>query len=385
MPTLLSAEAAAERLGVSRSTLYAYVSRGLVRSQAVPGTRRREYLADDIERLVQRRAARRDPSSVAREALDIHGMPVLGSGLTLIADGQLRYRGHDALALAKTHTLEQVAELLWGAPLPEVELPRLRAATRRRLAQLPFTERCHAYLAQVGADDPAAHHLEPAMIRRVGLQILRGLAAVAVDADPEAGASVAEQLAARWGLGSRARRRVEAALILSADHGLNVSAFTARCVASAGASPYMVVTAALAALAGHKHGGHTMRVAELLDERGEAEEIVVERLRLGRGIPGFGHSLYSEGDPRGRALMQLCTNAASARARAFVGVCDQLLGIAPNADYGLVALARSLELPADAPLVMFALGRCVGWIAHALEQYASDQLIRPRARYTGPT
>ena len=147
----------------------------------------------------------------------------------------------------------------------------------------------------------------------------------------------------------------------------------------------MVVSAALAALAGHKHGGHTLRIADLLDERGEPRAIVVERLRLGDAIPGFGHPLYPDGDPRGRALMQLCTNAASARARAVAQVCDELLGVAPNVDYGLVALARSLELPADAPLVMFALGRCVGWIAHALEQYASGQLIRPRARYTGPT
>ena len=84
-----SAKDAAARLGVSLSTLYAYVSRGMIRSRAVSGTRRREYAIADVEALLQRRRGRRDPGSVAAEALDVRGLPVLSSGLTTIVGGGL--------------------------------------------------------------------------------------------------------------------------------------------------------------------------------------------------------------------------------------------------------------------------------------------------------
>src|SRR5690606_13971117 len=98
-----------------------------------------------------------------------------------------------------------------------------------------------------------------------------------------------------------ADRLLTAALVLCADHELNVSSFTARCVASAGSTPYQVVQAGLAALQGTKHGGHTARAGALLDEIGEPENArnaLGARLRRGESIPGFGHVLYPDGDPR---------------------------------------------------------------------------------------
>ncbi|MCA9691220.1 MAG: citrate synthase, partial [Myxococcales bacterium] len=168
-------------------------------------------------------------------------------------------------------------------------------------------------------------------------------------------------------------------------HELNVSAFTARCVASARATPYMVVTAALAALQGHRHGGETLRTAAMLDEPGAPTRVIAARLERGERIPGFGHPLYPEGDPRARALLSLARPGRPlARARAFVKAARALLDSEPTLDLGLVALARSLELPQHAALSLFAVGRAVGWIAHALEQYAVEPMIRPRARYVGP-
>src|SRR6185312_11161882 len=108
----ISSAEAARRLGVSAATLYAYVSRGLLRSEATTGRRERRYRADDVSRLKRRRDVGRKAESIAANALDF-GTPVLESSLTLIENGRLYYRGHDATRLARSTSLEQVAHLLW--------------------------------------------------------------------------------------------------------------------------------------------------------------------------------------------------------------------------------------------------------------------------------
>lgn len=388
MSTWLSAKDAAARLGVSRTTLYAYVSRGLVRSRARPGTRAREYAAADIDSLVQRKRARADPSVAAAGALQVQGLPVLDSALTSIEGGRARYRGHDVIELATTHTLERVASLLWGGSLVDDTAPRVKAPTARLVASLPTIPAMQAWLAAAGPTDASAYHLTADGVRRTGAKILRGLAGVAGGSDVEPGVSIAETLAAAWAA-QRHDDSIDAALILCADHELNVSAFTARCVASARATPYMVVTAALAALQGHRHGGETERTAAMLDEPGSPASVIAARLRRGERVSGFGHPLYPGGDPRGAALLSLARRAGKRsrqieRIDAFVDAGAELLDAAPTLDLGLVALSRALDLPSRAPLSLFAVGRTVGWIAHAIEQYACEPMIRPRARYVGP-
>ena len=190
---------------------------------------------------------------------------------------------------------------------------------------------------------------------------------------------------------SRTGDVIRSALVLCADHELNISAFTARCVASAGASPYAVVSAALAALTGFKHGGASARVRAILDRArtaGDAREELVGQLRRGDVPAGFGHPLYFGGDPRAVALLRLARAAGHESAWRSVQHASKagaaLLHQRPNLDFGLAAIAKAYLLPDDAPLLLFALGRTVGWIAHAMEEYASGRLIRPRARYVGP-
>lgn len=382
--TYLTAAEASRRLGVTRTTLYAYVSRGLLRSRATSGSRKREYAAEDVEALLQRRHARRDPTAVASAALGMHGLPVLDSSLTLIDGGRLYYRGQDAIALARESTLEHVATLLWDAELAGVGASVVGPQQAKRLAEMPLIERFHTWLATEGAADPTAFNLEPAAVRSVGLTILRGLSIVACG-ELRSSDTIAATLVRGWSpRGKGARRRIDAALVASADHDLNVSAFTARCIASAGATPYMAITGALAALSGHRHGGHTERVADMLDEPGSAREVIAARLRRGEDVPGAGHPLYPDGDPRARLLLELAVDGPAAqRGHDFARALAELLGRHPTLDLGLVVLARSLRLPRDAPLALFALGRTVGWIAHILEQYATGVLIRPRARYVG--
>src|SRR5919112_1379063 len=114
----LSGREAAAELGVKLPTLYAYVSRGLIRSE--PAGRNRRYRAEDVRKLKERKEQRRDPSRLTENALH-WGTPVLESAITLIADGRLYYRGRDAVALSESHPLEQVAEFIWTGRFPNGE------------------------------------------------------------------------------------------------------------------------------------------------------------------------------------------------------------------------------------------------------------------------
>ena len=397
----LTAQQAADALEVTKATLYAYTSRGQLRSQPVPGQpRERRYLREDIQRLQDRKETRRDPAKAAARGLH-WGSPVLDSGITLIQDGKLYYRGQDAARLAESASLEQVAELLWAAEPAERErlfaqpgaLPaglwtRLRTCAKC-VKDDPFTL-LQAALPVAGALDLAAYSLRPAAVRQTGVRILRLLTAIAAGRQAQAPAHAT--LEAAWAPAKAAAgRAIRTALVLCADHELNVSTFAARCAASAAASPYDVVSAAMAALKGSRHGGAAERVSRLFAEAEtprRARAVMASRLRRGERIPGFGHPLYPAGDPRAALLMQLAEASGNEAERRLLrslrkaGV--ELLGDFPNLDFGLVAVARAYGLPERAPLLLFALGRTVGWIGHAIEQYAAGELIRPRARYTGP-
>lgn len=388
MASFCTAAEAAKRLGVSRATLYAYVSRGLVRSEAGADAHARRYRLDDIVGLVKRKAARRDPTRVAAEALQ-WGAPVLESALTLIADGRLYYRGQDAVTLAHTASLERVAGLLWlgdvSAALPESQPP----APVRVPGGLGLIDRFQLGLPLAARADPAAFDLRPAGVQRAGLRILRLLTGLAIERPPEA-TPVGEQLRRAWRFTERNQPLVEQALVLCADHELNISAFTVRCVASSGATLYAAIDAGLSALRGRRHGGAIEQVDTMLEDcasRGVARGVTEWLAREGR-LPGFGHPLYPEGDPRAHALLESLrqhkTRGDGLRlSQAVLRHVARHLDERPTVDFALAALARALALPTGAGLTLFALGRTVGWVGHALEAYARDELIRPRARYVG--
>lgn len=379
----IDAATASARLEISRPTLYAYVSRGQVRSRQIAGTRKREYSVSDIDGLLQRKSARRDPNAAAVKTLGFRGLPVLESELTLIEDGDLFYRGASAIELARSATLEDVAHRLWGQPIYD-DAPLVPAdGWRRRWAGLSVLRRIVAYLAEAGGRDVAARQLQPSATIRAAARILRGVAGMVAPTEPSA-RPIGEVLCDAWSVPAKHRHRIEAALVLCADHELNVSAFTGRCVASAEADPYFVVTAAVAALAGRRHGRASEQVAELIDDRGSPRKVLERWLNAGREIHGLGHPLYPAGDPRGRMLVELAlASPAKRRTIGFARSGAELFGGAPNLDLGLVTLCRSLALPLEAPVCLFAVGRTVGWLAHAMEQYRGVGLIRPRARYVG--
>jgi citrate synthase len=407
-PEWLDAAAAIRLLGVKRETLYAYASRGLVRSVvAPPGARGRLYLRDDLERLRARRDARAGHGPVAAAALK-WGEPVLSSAITRLDAAGPAYRGVPATRLAAEGApFERVAELLWTGVTPAQRplWPRLaRAMLGRVAAQVPRgTPPLQTMLLvapALGVRDPARVHLAEEAERERARGLIGALAAT-MGAGVGLGPKVAEaptiaECALR-ALGvarpsARALALVEKALVLSADHELNASTFAARVTASAGADLYACVTTALAVMTGPLHGGAADRVAALVEEVGRparARAVVTARAARGEALPGFGHTLYRDGDPRARPLLD-GAQAIGGRRRELAALfalgdaVRALRGEEPTVDLGLVAVAIALGLPPGAPSALFALGRLAGCVAHVIEQRAQGFLLRPRAHYVGP-
>lgn len=399
-PDYLTAKQAAASLGISMPTLYAYVSRGLIRSESVGKARARRYRAEDVRSLRQRRSGPRRTAEVVERALHF-GAPILESSLTLIAGNRLYYRGHDAVALARSASLEDVARLLWQEEVdpftPEL-VPEFAPLLRRgwlAVATLPPIDRCLAILPLAATLDLRAWGGDRASIVASGVRIVRLLAAI-VASQPMSGDPVHQILARGWKLDAPSADLLRQALVLCADHELNASAFAVRVVGATGATAYGAVVAGLAALQGPRHGGMTTRVRALFEAVEDACEdgarlraILAARLQAGADVPGFGHPLYPQGDPRAQTMLKGLNDIAGndPTVRAFLALADggqQVTGRAPTLDVGLAALERGLRLPAGSALAIFLLGRSVGWLAHLLEQAASPHLIRPRARYTGP-
>lgn len=365
---MLTAEETAKRLGISVATLYAYVSRGLIHSYPDPkNPRNRLYSEDEIDRRIPGKP--------------LHG-PVLESAITLIDGDHLYYRGQDAIELATTKSIEEVASIVWNAS--GFSSTQLHVISGRGVEALPFMNRAASILPVVGARDPLAYDLRHHAVAQTGWRILNLLTSVAAETSELADA-IDDTLQKKWA--PKSRDLLRAALILCADHELNVSSFVARCVASAGSNPYAVVAGGLAALEGNKHGGMTARVSTMLDELERARDLraaIRERMRRGESIFGFGHRLYPNGDPRAELLLSMIGKRLPRFVAHALLVCEELLGEKPTIDFALVALARAVKLPDDAPITIFAIGRTIGWIGHAIEQYARDEIIRPRARYVGP-
>lgn len=400
-----TAKEAAEILGISQQTLYAYVSRGLIRSeQAAEEKRQRRYYVEDIEKLLARKAGRRNPEMLAQDALH-WGSPVLDSAITLIHDGNLYYRGYDVAELAQKYTVEQVASLIWTGSFDHATglFDTTQAVSAQKYesmllhmemdgAQLSSLQEMQTFLPAAMADDLAAYDLRPQVVIQTGARILRLMVSI-VAGDVLEAQPLAQML--QQGLcpeDDRAIQLLSAAMVVMADHELNASSFAARVVASARANPYALVLAGLSALQGSRHGGETMHVQAFFQQTGydvnNIATVMQSQLQLLGRVPGFGHRLYPGGDPRARILLGLLMETYPDHpvvtfAKTLLQIAQERLNEAPSADLALVLLTDVLGLDQDTPLTLFALGRSIGWIGHAIEQYEQDRMIRPRARYVG--
>lgn len=380
-PLWLPAAEALDLMQVRPQTLYASVSRGRIRAKPDAADPRRSlYHRDDVQRIAARTRGRRSSEAVASEAIQ-WGEPVLPSSVSTVAEGRLWYRGQDACLLAEHATLEDVAGLLWESAPPRFACTDSLSVNNTKQAT-PLQSGLLA-LAARAAVDPPSRGRSRAVLQAEAAEAIGTLANALLGPASSAALPLHARLAAAWRR-PKAADALRRALVLMTDHELNASTFAARVTASTGASMAACLLTGLSTLTGPLHGGAAAAVQALVRDAAASgsEAAVREWLAHDRPLAAFGHPLYPQGDARCAALLagvELPPVFADLRATG-----ERLLGEAVNIDFALVAMAAVHKLPADAPFTLFALARTVGWTAHVLEQQATGQLIRPRARYTGP-
>ena len=249
-------------------------------------------------------------------------------------------------------------------------------------------DRTIAVLALAASADPRAYTRAADGRAMVGGRILRLVIATMLNR-PSSAAPLHLKIAKAWAPDNKhAADLIRRALVLLADHELNASTFTVRCAASTGLNLYDAMIAGLVALKGPKHGGAGVLAAQLVKTLvdGDVAPVIRERVALGERFAGFGHGVYKHGDPRAHALLEALTRAGAAPklTREIPERIAEATGEFVNIDYALAVLVHTLGLPPGNELVLFAMARTVGWIAHASEQLRHGGLIRPRARYIGP-
>lgn len=368
------------QLGVKSQTLYAYVSRGRIAARPDPADPRCSlYAADDVARL-KRREPGPSPALTPSRGAAGRGEAAVESALTIVADGRLWYRGRDAAELSREATLEQAARLLWasGETDPFADLrPRVDVV-------FPGSARSRALacLARRSDEDGPSAGRAGSSLRREAASILNEV--VDSVAGPGPRLHLHQRLGRAWKMIEKDAHVLRRALVLAADHEMNGATLAARVAAGAGASLSACVLAALATVSGPALGGRLAQVQAFVIEARKTDPRTAARARLSEGldIPGFGHPLYPQGDPRAAAL--IAEAGLSDEVMEIVRVGEGLTGRAPAFELALALVARRFDLPPDAPFALLTLGRMVGWLGHAMEQAQSGSPIPARLRYVGP-
>ncbi|WP_242270731.1 citrate synthase [Bacillus cereus group sp. BfR-BA-01425] len=355
----------------------------------------------------------------------LEGVVATTSSVSSIIDDTLTYVGYNIDDLAENATFEEVVYLLWHRKLPnEQELAKFNEVVSE---YYKVPGEILAYLKQV--DLKIAH---PMSVLRTAISMLslydesaeimdeKSNYLKAVKLQAQVGTLVAAYARIRKGLdvveprndlslaanflymlNDREPNEVEIeafdkALVLHADHELNASTFTARVCVATLSDVYSGITAAIGALKGPLHGGANENVMKMLTEIGEEENVesyIHNALQNKVKIMGFGHRVYEQGDPRAKHLREmskrLCVLLGEEKwynmSIKIEDIVTKEKGLPPNVDFYSASVYHCLGIDHDLFTPIFAISRMSGWLAHILEQYENNRLIRPRADYNGPT
>lgn len=379
MGTLIRATEAAETLGVSKPTLYAYVSRGrLTRTTAADG-RTSLFDRDEVERLSER--SRRSASG-PRPTIDVQ----IRSDITTMHETSLEFRGCDVVGLVEHHHFEDVAELLWSgcasdAPLgtswPKADADDLAAIAG--VAELDPTP--------IGRLAIVAHTLDARHRDDNAATAARRLLLVAptVFGSRRRTGPYALRLATAWHPQPTTDlvHAIDTALALLADHELATSTLAVRIAASTRTTPYAAFATGLASIEGRLHGSASADAHRLLERCAQQgpSNVIAEIRSMGRLVPGFGHKVYRGVDPRFGPLMKAIgpldlDGGSLALVDAVVREVGRALPHQPNVDLALGALTWIAGFGPDTPI--FAVARIAGWAAHY-----DEELEEPPLRFRG--
>jgi citrate synthase len=374
--TLESAEAA-KRLGVKLSTLYVYVSRGLIASYPSPDGRRSLFRIDDVERLANSRTGRRG---------QIRQSEVITS-ITQITDAGPAYRGTLVTTLLGRRFTD-TAELLWNAD---------RLPWRPRSVAMPtglsVLDRLRLVLVLAAQSDPLRHDHSRDSVLVTASNLTATVAthlserATPIIAPADIASSIASAMRPK-GDHAAFSAGVDAALVLLADHELAASTRAVRLAANTRADLGDALFAGLGVVLGPLHGGAGQQVVEFLTR---CEEVGVDKaiefeIRGGGTLPGFGSGAYSGVDPRFVALLPFVDDLARDAQRDLfdqvLQAASQRISHSPTIDLALGMLVWSIGCDAEFATAIFAIARMAGWTAHYLEALKEPaRPLRYRAAY----
>lgn len=406
----LTLDEALARLKVKPGTIYSYVSRGLVRRLPQSDPRKSHYAREDVDRLASRKRGRVGGAAAAESSMR-WGEPVIQSGITYISLSGPIYRNRSAIDLANSGTsFESVAMLLYTGLWQDDAIAWPMVPTPRDLAPLLASRNgpvgpedignllAMATLAlgmkgrgavemNEGNSIAAARMIVQTMVGCIGL-----LMPSRVFVERKAGETLAAYVlrAASVKDTPNARRAINAALIVLADHELAAATFTARVAASTNATLFNCVAAAISSHVGFTVGTATNSIeTQLLGDLKSKK--LVEALDLirdyGANRFGFNHPLYAEGDPRAELILETAKKLVSPRSSLanifpFLDTVRKS-GSKPGVALALAVLTKALGMPPGSATVLWIVARSIGWVAHALEQRSQAFMMRPRARYGG--
>lgn len=357
-------------------------------------------------------------------ASGLEGVVAASTSISSIIDDKLTYVGYSIDDLAEQATFEEVVYLLWNKKLPnkdELETIRKELVEHMKISDdvishLKTTtyETAHPMavlrtaVSFTGLSDPDADVISPETNFERAARIQGQIAAIVTafarirkgkePIQPKEDKSYAENFL--YMLNGKEPQAIEVeainkALVLHADHELNASTFTARVCVATLSDIYSGITSAISALKGPLHGGANEAVMKMLNEIGEPENVkpyIDEKLNNKEKVMGMGHRVYKTGDPRAKHLKKM-----SEQLTKLVGeekwyemsieienYMKEKKGLIANVDFYSASVYHSLGIDHDLFTPIFAVSRTSGWLAHILEQYENNRLIRPRAEYTGP-
>ena len=355
----------------------------------------------------------------------LEGIVATESSISSIIDDKLTYVGYDIDDLAENSSFEEVVYLLWNQKLPtKDELDKFKNDLAENM-DIPseIVDHLKSYdlktvhpmaalrtaVSMLGLYDDEADTMDEEANRRKADRLQAKISTIVTafarirngkdPVSPKKENSYAENFL--YMLNGKDPEDIEVkafnkALVLHADHELNASTFTARVCVATLSDVYSGVTAAIGALKGPLHGGANERVMAMLSEIGEVDNAIPhieKKLENKEKIMGMGHRVYKNGDPRAKHLKEMSKQLTEIAGESkwyemSVKIEDYIKenkGLPANVDFYSASVYHSLGIDHDLFTPIFAVSRVSGWLAHILEQYADNRLIRPRAEWVGPS